>query len=961
MWQKLLGNSYLYGANAPFIEELYDAYLRDPNSVSSAWRAYFDQIKGTANEVSHNLIRQSFVELAKRRGNGPVAAPTPAIAAAEKKQVSVLQLINAHRFLGVRHAALDPLERHERPHIPELDPAHYGLAEADMNTVFNTGSLVGPETATLREILDAVKQTYCGHIGVEYMYIADTAQKRWIQQRFESVRSQSNYSPDYKRHILERLIAAEGLEKYLHTRYVGQKRFSLEGGDTLIPMLDNLLQRAGGAGVQELVIGMAHRGRLNVLVNIIGKMPKDLFSEFEGKHADDLPSGDVKYHQGFSSDVMTPGGPMHLTLAFNPSHLEIVNPVVEGSVRARQHRRKDREGKQVLPVLIHGDAAFAGQGVVMETLNLSQTRGYGTGGTVHIIVNNQIGFTTSDPRDSRSTIYCTDVAKMVDAPIFHVNGDDPEAAVMAIEIALDYRMKFQKDAVVDLVCFRKLGHNEQDEPLVTQPLMYKIINKHTGTCKLYTDKLIAEGVLKPGEAEEMFNFYRSAMDAGTHTNKTILSNYKPPFAVNWAPYKNTRWDENDDTTLPLADLRMLAEKLTTIPPNFKLHPRVEKIIADRRLMGQSKMPVDWGMAENLAYASLLKDGFAVRISGQDSGRGTFFHRHAVLHDQNREKWDSGSYIPLQHIAPNQGDFLVVDSVLSEEAVLGFEYGYSTSEPNELVVWEAQFGDFANGAQVVIDQFIASGEVKWGRVSGLVMMLPHGYEGQGPEHSSARLERYLQMCADYNIQVCVPATPVQMFFLLRRQMIRPYRKPLVIMTPKSLLRHKESMSPLEEFAESKFKPVNAEWDADIKPEIVKRVIFCSGKVFYDLRASRRERGIKDVAIVRIAQLYPFPHNDFQEQIDLYSSAKEVMWCQEEPGNQGAWHRIQHYLLRHMRADQILSYALRPSSASPAVGYLALHNQQQKEVMDAAFREITDNLVVPAKGAERQNIQRKPRRG
>ncbi|HVS27501.1 MAG TPA: 2-oxoglutarate dehydrogenase E1 component [Burkholderiales bacterium] len=962
MWQKMLGNSYLYGANAPFIEELYESYLRDPNLVSGAWREYFDQIKGTANEVSHSLIRQTFVELAKRRGNvQAVAAPTPTIAAAEKKQVSVLQLINAHRFLGVRHATLDPLKRHERPHIPELDPAHYGLAEADMNTVFNTGSLVGPETATLREILHSVKQTYCGNIGVEYMYIADTAQKRWIQHRFESVRSQPNYSPDYKRHILERLIAAEGLEKYLHTRYVGQKRFSLEGGDTLIPMLDNLLQRAGGAGVQELVIGMAHRGRLNVLVNIIGKMPKDLFSEFEGKHAEDLPSGDVKYHQGFSSDVMTPGGPMHLTLAFNPSHLEIVNPVVEGSVRARQHRRKDREGKQVLPVLIHGDAAFAGQGVVMETLNLSQTRGYGTGGTVHIMVNNQIGFTTSDPRDSRSTIYCTDVVKMVEAPIFHVNGDDPEAAVMAIEIALDYRMKFQKDAVVDLVCFRKLGHNEQDEPMVTQPLMYKIINKHPGTCKLYADKLVAEGVLKPGEAEEMINSYRSAMDAGTHTNKTILSNYKPPFAVNWASYKNTKWNENDDTTLPLADLRMLAEKLTTIPPNFKLHPRVEKIIADRRLMGQGKLPVDWGMAENLAYASLLKDGFAVRISGQDSGRGTFFHRHAVLHDQNRERWDSGSYIPLQHIAPNQGDFLVIDSVLSEEAVLGFEYGYSTSEPNELVVWEAQFGDFANGAQVVIDQFIAAGEVKWGRISGLVMMLPHGYDGQGPEHSSARLERYLQLCADYNIQVCVPATPVQMFFLLRRQMIRPYRKPLVIMTPKSLLRHKESVSPLKEFAESKFKPVNAEWDADIKPENVKRVIFCSGKVFYDLRAARRERGIKDVAIVRIAQLYPFPHDDFQEQIDLYGNAKEVLWCQEEPGNQGAWHRIQHYLLRHMRADQVLSYALRPSSASPAVGYLSLHNQQQKEVVDAAFGEITDNFVVPAKGAEWQNIQRKPQRG
>jgi 2-oxoglutarate dehydrogenase E1 component len=546
--------------------------------------------------------------------------------------------------------------------------------------------------------------------------------------------------------------------------------------------------------------------------------------------------------------------------------------------------------------------------------------------------------------------------KMIEAPILHVNGDDPEAAVMAIELALDYRKTFKKDVVVDLVCFRKLGHNEQDEPMVTQPLMYKIINQHPGTRKLYADRLIAQGVVSQEEADKMMSAYRQALEAGYHTNKTILSNYKPPFAVNWSPFKNTKWNENDDTTLPLADLQQLAERLTTVPADFKLHPRVEKIIADRRLMGQGKMPVDWGMAENLAYASLLKDGFSVRISGQDSGRGTFFHRHAVLHDQNREKWDSGTYIPLTHIAPNQGDFLVVDSVLSEEAVLGFEYGYSTSEPNELVVWEAQFGDFANGAQVVIDQFIAAGEVKWGRICGLVMLLPHGYEGQGPEHSSARLERYMQLCAEHNMQVCVPATPVQMFFLLRRQMIRPYRKPLVIFTPKSLLRHKESVSPLEEFAESKFKPVNGEWDADIKPEKVTRVIVCSGKVFFDLMAARRERSIKNVAIIRIAQLYPFPHDDFQEQINLYANASEVVWCQEEPANQGAWHRIQHYLLRHMRQNQVLAYAGRASSASPAVGYSSLHNEQQKQVIDAAFREITDNAVRPVQGtARREQIQ------
>ena len=935
MWQKMLGNSYLYGANAPFIEELYESYLRDPNSVSSAWREYFDQVKGAAQEVSHALVRQTFIELARRRGNGHAAA-SPVVAAAEKKQVSVLQLINAHRFLGARHANLDPLKRQEKPHIQELDPAYYGLNEADMDTVFNTGSLVGPDQMTLREIIKTVKETYCGTIGAEYMYISDVQQKRWIQKRLEGARAKPGFTTDYKKHVMERLTAAETLEKYLHTRYVGQKRFSLEGGDSLIPLLDHLIQHAGKLGVQETVIGMAHRGRLNVLVNTLGKMPKDLFSEFEGKHSDELPSGDVKYHQGFSSDVMTPGGPMHLTLAFNPSHLEIVNPVVEGSVRARQHRRKDREGKQVLPVLLHGDAAYAGQGVVMETFNLSQTRGYGTGGTLHIVVNNQIGFTTSDPRDTRSTMYCTDVSKMVEAPIFHVNADDPEALLFVTEMAIDFRMQFKKDVVIDMVCFRKLGHNEQDEPLVTQPLMYKKIAQHPGTRKLYADKLVAEGVLKPGEAEEMINSYRSAMDAGYHTNKTILSNFKPPFTVNWAPFKGTKWTDPVETSVPLERLRRLSDKLTTIPPNFKVHSRVEKIIADRRLMGAGKLPLDWGMAENLAYASLLEEGYAVRISGQDSGRGTFFHRHAVLHDQNRERWDDGSYTPLQHISEKQADFLVIDSVLSEEAVLGFEFGYATAEPNELVIWEAQFGDFANGAQVVIDQFVASGEVKWGRICGLVMFLPHGYEGQGPEHSSARLERYMQLCADYNMQVCVPTTPAQMFHMLRRQMLRPLRKPLIVMTPKSLLRHKQSVSSLDEFASGGFQPVISDAEK-LDAEKVKRLVFCSGKVYYDIVAYRREQNIKDVAVIRIEQLYPFPHDHFKTEINRYGNAGEVIWAQEEPGNQGAWHRIQHYLLRHLRPGQKLSYALRPSSSSPAAGYLSLHNRQQKELVAAAFRE------------------------
>jgi 2-oxoglutarate dehydrogenase E1 component len=950
MMKQFLENSHLFGGNAPFVEELYENYLADAGSVPEGWRAYFDKLQvlpgGASKDLAHAPIVESFVSMAK---TGPRRAASDGTL--DRKQVSVIQLVAEYRFRGCLLADLDPLKRQQKPHIPELEPGYYDLTEADMDTVFNTGTFMGPEQAPLREIIRGLQETYCGTLGVEYMYLSSRVEKKWIQERLEPIRSKPSFAPDYKKHILERLTASEGLERYLHTRYVGQKRFSLEGGETLIPVLDNLLQRAGAAGVQELVIGMAHRGRLNVLVNTLGKMPKDLFSEFEGKHDDHLQAGDVKYHQGFSSDINTPGGPMHLTLAFNPSHLEIVNPVVEGSVRARQHRRKDRDGSQVLPVLIHGDAAVAGQGVVMETLNLAQTRGYGTGGTVHIVVNNQIGFTTSDPRDARSTLYCTDVMKMIEAPIFHVNADDPETCCMAIEIAMDYRKQFKKDVVVDLICFRKLGHNEQDEPMVTQPLMYKIVGAHPGTRKLYADRLAAQGVIAADEADKMVATFRQAMDGGYHTNKTILANFKPPFAVDWSKYKGTKWNENDDTQIPLSELQHLAERLTAIPQNFKLHPRVEKIIADRRLMGQGKLPVDWGMAENLAYASLLKDGYSVRISGQDCGRGTFFHRHAVLHDQNREKWDAGSYIPLAHISPNQGDFVVIDSVLSEEAVLGFEYGYSTSEPNELVVWEAQFGDFVNGAQVVIDQFIAAGEVKWGRICNMVLMLPHGYEGQGPEHSSGRPERFLQLCADYNIQVCMPATPVQMFFLLRRQMIRPWRKPLVIFTPKSLLRHKESVSPLSEFAGSKFNPVNWEWNEDIKPEKAKRVIFCSGKVFFDLINKRKELGSDDVAIIRIAQLYPFPHDAFQATIDRYSNASEVIWCQEEPGNQGAWHRVQHYVLRHMRPDQILGYAMRASSASPAAGYLQLHNEQQKALVEAAFAPLTDNLVKPVQGTGR----------
>ena len=955
MMKEMLGSSYLFGANAPFIEALYEAYLGDPGSVEPRWRSYFDELQKLddgAPDVPHSEVQERFVRLARERRPVAAGARGTAGVGAWQKQFSVLQLISAYRFQGIRLADLDPLRRFEKPSIPELDPAFYGLSGPDMESVFNTGTLVAPGEMKLADILSLLRDTYCRTIGAEYMYISDVPQKRWISERVEGTRATPSYDVEYRKHILERLIASDTLEKYLHTRYVGQTRFSLEGGDSLIPMLDNLLQRAGAAGVQELVIGMAHRGRLNVLVNTLGKMPGVLFAEFEGKHAVETLAGDVRYHEGFSANVMTPGGPMHVTLAFNPSHLEIVDPVVEGSVRARQHRRKDRGGDQVLPVLIHGDASYSAQGVVMETLNLAQTRGFGTGGSVHIIINNQIGFTTSDPRDARSTIYCSDVSKMLEVPIFHVNGDDPEAVCMVTEIALDYRMKFHKDVVVDLVCYRRLGHNEQDEPMATQPLMYKKIRELPTTGAGYAAKLVKEGVIGADEPDEMVKTFRSALDRGFHTNKTIMADYRPPFETDWKPFKGTKWNEHDDTRLPLELLKELGRKVTDVPKHLKVHPRVERIMNERRQMAEGKLPLDWGMAETLAYATLLNEGYSVRVSGQDTGRGTFFHRHAVLHDQDRERWDQGTYMPLQHLAANQGDFVVIDSVLSEEAVLGFEYGYATSSPDELVVWEAQYGDFANGAQVVIDQFIASGEVKWGRMCGLTLFLPHGYEGAGPEHSSGRIERFLQLCADYNMQVCVPATPVQMYYLLRRQMIRPYRKPLILFTPKSLLRHKESVSPLEELANDRFRPVNEDWDArEIDPEKVERVIFCSGKIFYDLRAARREQGVANLPLVRIAQLYPFPHDDFRAQIERYKSATEIVWCQEEPRNQGAWRHIQHYLLRHLLPHQKIFYAGRESSASPAPGYKQLHDKQQKELIEQA--------LTMSGGSEPRRMTQRPR--
>ncbi|MBL8375350.1 2-oxoglutarate dehydrogenase E1 component [Accumulibacter sp.] len=940
MMNQLFGNSLLFGGNAPFVEELYENYLDNPGSVSEQWREYFDklaQLPGyVARDVPHLPVINAFAEQA-RKGGYRAAAVAPVD---DRKQVGILQMITSYRFIGDRWANLDPLKRTPRPEVPQLDPAYYGFSDADLNTVFNAGSFKGtPDHATFGQIYDALKATYCGSIGVEYMYISTTAEKRWIQDRLERIHSKPNYTADERKRMLERLTAAETLERYLHTRYVGQKRFSLEGGESTIVAMDELIRVAGAGGVDEIVVGMAHRGRLNVLVNTLGKAPAMLFEEFEGKKAQDLAAGDVKYHMGYSSDVSTPGGPCHLTLSFNPSHLEIVNPVVVGSVYSRQRRRGENGKDKVLAVLIHGDAAVAGQGVNQEMLNFAQTRGYGVGGTVHIVVNNQIGFTTSDPRDYRSSLYCTDIFKMAEAPIFHVNGDDPEAVALVTGIAVEYRKTFRKDVVVDIVCYRKLGHNEQDEPMVTQPLMYKRIQMHPGTRKLYADKLVAEGVLPPEGPDEIIADYRAHLDRGELLYNPVLAGYKHPMTIDWTPFLSPRYIENCDTKVPLSELQRLAERLTAIPENFTLHSRVKKIIEDRRLMGEGKLPVDWGMAENLAYASLLVSGYGVRVSGEDVGRSTFFHRHAALHDQNREHWDKGTYYPLAHLQDRQGGFQCFDSVLSEEAVLAFEYGYSTANPHELVVWEAQFGDFANGAQVVIDQFIAAGEAKWGRASGLVLLLPHGYEGQGPEHSSARIERYMQLCAEMNMEVCQPSTPAQVFHMLRRQAVRSQRKPLIVFSPKSLLRHKDATSTLAELSDGEFQRVIGEVEP-INAKKVTRVVFCSGKIYYELVAARHERKATHVAIARLEQFYPFPQESFQEELAKYPKAAEVVWCQEEPRNQGAWYWIasRQHLSRSLSERQHLLLVSRPASASPAVGYSSKHNAQQKALIDSVFGEI-----------------------
>ncbi len=938
-WLEQRAESALDGDNAFYIESLYESYLKDPVSVPLEWQRYFASMpsesgpSGADAGPRHGEVRAQFRNY-RPRALPEITEPSqqPAALGQERKQVRVLQLINAYRFLGHMAARVNPLEEERRIDIPELSLGYHKLGGEDLATRFNTGSLVGPAEMTLAAIHDLVHQTYCGSIGAEYMHIPSIAEKRWIQQRLESVRSAPEYTAEQRRYILERLTAAEVLEQFLHTKYVGQKRFSLEGAESLIPLLDDLIQIAGSLGIRETVLGMAHRGRLNVLINILGKSPAMLFKEFDGLIDMGDRTGDVKYHLGFSSDMNTPGGPIHVAMAFNPSHLEIVDPVVEGSVRARQDRRNDRNGSQVLPVLIHGDAAFAAQGVVMETLNMSATRGFTTRGTVHIIVNNQIGFTTSAQQDARSTFYATDVVKMVNAPIFHVNGDDPEAVVFVTQIALDYRMRFRKDVVIDMICYRRHGHNEADEPLATQPVMYRKIRALPTTRARYAQRLIDDGIITTLTADALVQHRRSALEKGDPVVPHLIneSAVEYVYGVDWKRFSGYRWDAPADTRLTPDRFQRLSEALTRVPEGFELHPRVAKIMEARRAMASGKQALDWGMGECLAYAALVTDGHPVRLVGQDSGRGTFFHRHAVLHDQR----DGTPYIPLQNIAPDQNRFTVIDSLLSEEAVLGFEYGYATTEPEVLTLWEAQFGDFANGAQVVIDQFISSGEQKWGRLSGLTMLLPHGYEGQGPEHSSARIERYLQLCAQDNMQVCVPTTPAQIFHLLRRQMIRRYRKPLIVITPKSLLRHPLAVSPPSEFTDGNFKTVLSETDP-LDPAGVKRVVLCSGKVYYDLLESRRARGIHSIALFRLEQLYPFPEYPLVRKLEDYGHVNDFVWCQEEPVNQGAWENIRDDLRRVLGHDVRLKHAARPEAASPAVGKLKVHKEQQVMLMNQAL--------------------------
>lgn len=902
--QSQWNSSWLDSGNQSYLDNQFETFLKNPSLLSDEWRRYFQDLVSSNQrymDVSHADVREFFKNFSYHADKNPATALKTL--ESDPSNNSKQKVLDAYRLLGHLQSNTNPLASLPKLQIPGLDPQREDL-----------------------------QKIYCGTAAVEFMHIDNSIEREWIQQRFETARSNPVLTHNQKAQILELIIAADGLEKYLGSKYPGAKRFSLEGCDSLIVGLDELISSGSNNGIEEIVIAMTHRGRLNVLVNLLGKVPRELFDQFENRHNVLLESGDVKYHQGFAADLKTASGNVHVSLIFNPSHLEIVTPVAMGSVRARQERRGAKGRSQVLCVAIHGDAAFSGQGVVMESLNMSETRGYGVGGTIHIIVNNQIGFTTSNVHDARSTVYCTDVGKMLSAPIFHVNADDPEAVLTVFNIALEYRVLFQQDVIIDLIGYRRMGHNEADEPSATQPLMYKTIRNHPTVNAIYSQKLIADKDFTKEEIAALNDSYRDTLDQRDQTvvKRLAEDGWKSAFATDWTPYSVRDWRFATNTKVSSEILNALATARDTIPEGFSLDTRVHKIVESRIKMTAGEIGIDWGYAETLAYASLLSEGYGVRLSGQDCGRGTFFHRHAVWHEQNTGE----TYISLCNLQPQQGKFWVIDSLLSEAGVLAFDYGYSTSEPRTLTLWEAQFGDFANGAQVVIDQFISSGEQKWGRLSGLVMLLPHGYEGQGPEHSSARIERYLQLCAQQNMQVCIPSSPAQMFHLLRRQMLRPIRKPLIVITPKSLLRHRFAISTLADLAEGEFQAVIPDESKDHSK--ISRVVICSGKIYYELLEARL-KSKQRIALIRLEQLYPFPDQELAAQLHKYVKAKDVIWCQEEPHNQGAWYSMRQYLLESLLPTQQLIYAGRPDSASPAVGYYHLHEQQQQDLIKAAIGE------------------------
>lgn len=911
-------NNQFYGyLNSDYIDSLYQDYLRDPQSVMPQWRSFFESLP---SDPQPSLNLNSNVSLEH-----------------ELKQIQVLRLIQAYRLQGYLHAQVNPLGYTALPHVSktELSLEDHKLSVKDLATVFDAETFLGPKRLPLGELYQALIEAYCGSIGAEFMHIPVLEEREWIQLQIESIRRLPPLNQELQRKILTQLLMAEGLERYLGSKFPGAKRFSLEGGEALVVCLDQLIQRSGEKNVKTMVIGMAHRGRLNVLVNILGKNPNDLFEEFAGKKVANSASGesgDVKYHQGFSSDIKINHHAVHVALAFNPSHLEVVTPVVLGSVLARQRSFPDPNFNDVVPIAIHGDASFAGQGVVMETLNMSQTRAYGVGGTLHIIINNQIGFTTSAPEDARSTLYCSDVAKIILAPIFHVNADDPEAVYYVTQLALDYRMKFNKDVIIDLVCYRRHGHNEADEPRATQPLMYQTIEKHPTVCSIYAAQLLKENRITQDEVSYLNNQVRENLDKGKSVAPNVVSEAKSDQMISNKLYTASDFNTPINTGLEKTVFDQVAKALVQIPDHFVLNPRVAKIMEDRHKMALGKLPIDWGFAEMMAYASLLVQGVSLRLTGQDVRRGTFFHRHAILHDQKTGE----EYSVLEHIAQktHKSTTQIYDSLLSEEAVLAFEYGYATVDSKSLVIWEAQFGDFANGAQVVIDQFISSGTQKWGRLCGLVMLLPHGYEGQGPEHSSARLERYLQLCAEYNLQICIPSTAAQVFHMIRRQILRSVRVPLIVMSPKSLLRHKDVACDIAEFLEGSFQLLIGD-KTKIEPQQVNKVILCSGKVYYDLLEKRNQDKIENLPIIRIEQLYPFPELDLKAEFKKYPNLKKVIWCQEEPQNQGAWYASQHHMRACLENDQILEYAGRAPSAAPAVGYYPIHVLQQEALVNQAL--------------------------